>query len=232
MNKLFILIFIQVLLVQDLDYRKIFGEDYERALDFVKTNKTIFLILSEQYENDNELISSIAFPELVRYSIFNDFFETAALELLYVNYGSKYANFSVGDFQMRPTFIENLEKYCKEDSLLTLKYRQLISYSSQKDEIIRKERIRRIQSKVWSIRYLNCFSDILEKRFKIRFFTIDEKISFYAAAYNTGVQKSYIEIKKWEKSKIFPYGRNQDISQYSFASIAVDFYKKYYTEIF
>ena len=52
---------------------------------------------------------AVVFPEIVRYSDLEDLIQIRALKVLYVQYGRKYADFSVGHFQMKPSFIEQLE---------------------------------------------------------------------------------------------------------------------------
>jgi len=55
-------------------------------------------------------VLSIVFPELIRFNAIQDKIETFALQSLYVKYGKDYANFSVGPFQVKPSFAESLEK--------------------------------------------------------------------------------------------------------------------------
>jgi hypothetical protein len=51
---------------------------------------------------------AVIFPELVRYSALRDMIEISLLKTLYVNLGEEYADFSVGPFQMKPSFAEEV----------------------------------------------------------------------------------------------------------------------------
>ena len=57
-----------------------------------------------------ELAVAVVFPELVRYSALMDFMETTAVKALYQQKGVKGADFSIGRFQMKPSFVEDLER--------------------------------------------------------------------------------------------------------------------------
>ena len=57
-----------------------------------------------------ELAVAVVFPELVRYSALMDFMETTAVKALYQQKGVKGADFSIGRFQMKPSFVADLER--------------------------------------------------------------------------------------------------------------------------
>ncbi len=208
------------------DYPVIFEDDYNKAIVFVKQNKNTFVSISRKYNNNPAEIVSAAFPELIRYSILYDFFETLSLEILYTKYGTDYSDFSIGNFQMRPSFVEQMENYCKKSNKLRIKYQIILTFPTDNIELQRKERLRRLQNVRWMTVYLNCFHDIIDERFPITFHNTTEKIRFHAAAYNTGVLKSETEIRKWIPRKIFPYGLGVEMPQYSFSDIAADFFLK------
>ena len=210
------------------DYKEIFGEDYNLALQFVKQNKQQIVTISEQNNADIEIIVSVMFPELIRYSILRDFFETSVLELLYVEKGSEYVDFSIGRLQMKPSFIEKMENYIKINKKLSEKYARIYNYPNQSINKIRQERISRLQSFKWQLRYMNCFYTIVSEKFKeIQWENKSDKIHFFAAAYNHGFNSTEKEIRKWAEVKLFPYGKNFIFEQHSYCDVSVDFYKKY-----
>lgn len=182
-------------------------------------------IQSKIYNTDNNFISAIVFPELIRYSIYRDFFETKMLEFFYIKDGAKAANFSIGMFQMKPSFVEQLEKQVKKDTLLK-KYLSITSYKSRSLQEIRTERLERMKTPKWQITYANCFYNIVNIKFQLETFkTIEDKIAFYATAYNHGFNCSKEEIHKWMKIKSFPNGVNYSEPSYSYANISVYFYR-------
>ena len=185
-----------------------------------------FKIQSKKYGNDKVFISAIIFPELIRYSIYRDFFETTILEYYYVKNGSKSANFSIGVFQMKPSFVEQLEKQVKSDTLLK-KYNSIITYKSINEENKRKLRLERMKLPKWQITYINCFYDIIRIKYATEVFkTIDDKLAFFATAYNHGFNSTKEEIYKWTKIKSFPNGVNSKMEKYSYSEISVYYYNK------
>ena len=123
MKKLFVVIFVILVLFsvrKKLKYENIFGDSYREAIEFLDENDSIineYLGYDKQYKNEK---LAIVFPELLKYTLYQDLLETTALELIYTSYGKSYADFSIGYFQMKPSFIEDLEAE-------TLKYSDLKS---------------------------------------------------------------------------------------------------------
>ena len=211
------------------DYLQIFGDDYKNALTFVTKNKTKFV---EVFENDSALIRtsiSIVFPELIRYSMVRDFFETAVLETFYVQYGSDAADFSIGSFQMKPSFIEVIEQYAFDNNSSTYQKISFASNFSEKEK--RQERLNRLQEIKWQILYLKIFIELYsEKEAMNQFPNSNDKIIYLATAYNRGLNTSIAQLdlnKILFKDKFFPYGLNYPGKQYSYAAIALDFYQNY-----
>lgn len=53
-------------------------------------------------------LQAIVFPEIMRYNGLKDGIETESLRTLYVQFGEDYADFSIGLFQMKPCFAQQL----------------------------------------------------------------------------------------------------------------------------
>ncbi|HMR44504.1 MAG TPA: hypothetical protein PKC40_11755, partial [Saprospiraceae bacterium] len=64
---------------------------------------------ANRFKQNPREVMAVVFPEMIRYNLVKDFFETSALELIYANLGSREVDFSIGIFQMKPSFIEKLE---------------------------------------------------------------------------------------------------------------------------
>ncbi|MFB6306152.1 MAG: hypothetical protein ABEH43_04040 [Flavobacteriales bacterium] len=129
-----------------------------------------------------------------------DFFETKALETGYLKYGSQRVNFSIGRFQMKPSFIESLEKKIKKSDILRPKYGELIQYPSNDPENIRKERVNRLQSTNMQWKYLVCFYELLSQKFSNKKWdSRTQKLKFYSTAYNCGIGLKKQEIKSYAK---------------------------------
>lgn len=91
---------------------QVFERDIRLALEFLLQNEEIIDdVLSDLNESEKAEVLSIVFPEIIRWNEFQDVIEISADRTLYVNGGSKLGDFSLGSFQMKPSFIESLERY-------------------------------------------------------------------------------------------------------------------------
>lgn len=203
-------------------YKKIFYPEYNSAVTFIEQNHKKLQSMENEHKN---MMLAIVFPELIRFSLFRDFFETKALELGYVEYGKEMVDFSIGRFQMKPSFVEKLEKYVKESKKLAEKYNEITQFKNSAEKDMRMERIERLGKLNWQIRYLECFYDILSEKFKdIKWSDDIEKLKFYATAYNHDFNASTEEIEKWINVKAFPYGASYKGKQYSYSDISAYFF--------
>lgn len=215
---------------QNRNYREIFGKKFEKAEDFITQNRNIF----EKYFPDSselELATSIVFPEIIRFNELYDKIEVEALKTLYVQYGDQYANFSIGPFQMKPTFAEQLEK----DYLMS-KVKPGLNISTQFDTSSTKEarqkRVERLSTMEWQMIYLSLFCKISNLIFNdLKFDFLTEKLRFLAAAYNSGFHNPIEKIAMKEQEKHFhtevmyrsksPKYSYSDISAYYFTELKI-----------
>jgi hypothetical protein len=198
-----LLLSIQISLAgQNQNYREIFGKRYEQAEEFIAQNRNLF----EKYFPDSsefKLAASIVFPEIIRFNELYDKIEVEALKTLYVQYGEQYANFSIGPFQMKPTFAEQLEKdYCLQ--LLKPDLKITFAFDTTSTKEARLKRVERLSTINGQLMYLSLFCEISEDRFhELKFDSSEERLRFLAAAYNSGFHNPIETILKREKEKHF-----------------------------
>lgn len=206
-------------LTEGADYQKIFQGRYDDALLFIDDNSWIFDSLEKNGINPVFAIA-IIFPELIRYSTIKDKMELGGLLTLYVQYGEKYANFSIGRFQMKPTFAEKLEKdFNSKHSWIKIKFNNSNTIEA------RIERIKRLNDIKWQVNYLAMFLNIMDTRYsEIRWGSQEEKLIFYATAYNSGYTLSKEKIKEHISYNMFYTGLVKPDSCYNYADIALDYY--------
>jgi hypothetical protein len=227
--------FISILLIlsnPSNDYQKIFGADYIDALNYFVKNKTVILDGLNKYQADPELIVPIIFPERVRYSIIRDIIETVAVEDVYIEYGPDYVDFSIGPFQLKPTFASKIENALIDSSILRKKYMVLLKYKKTDLKGIRKERVERLRSQEFQLTYISAFYDIVSQRFDLSDKTTEEKIAFIATTYNYGFLSDKAEIEAHINDTYFPYGAKYKGKQYSYSDVAAYFYRNHYHQIF
>lgn len=203
-----------------------FIKDIQNAAEILKQEKvTVLHIKNTSYTEGSEALS-IVFPELIRWSAFQDFIETTANEVLYVQKGKEAANFSIGHFQMKPSFVEQLEEYVATHEALTTFNYVVIKGKAEKE--CRKERIERLKQFAWQLRYAHVYWLVAKDKFKNRTFkSPKERIRLFATAYNYGFFRPESDIEAWQKKKAFPFGAQYNGEQVAYADLAIEFYEKY-----
>ena len=88
--------------------------------------------LCDKYDVSYPMAIAVVFPEIVRYSAIRDKIEITLLKALYINLGEDYADFSIGQFQMKPSFAEALHK---KAPMLKGRLRKLFQEKSKSDNI-------------------------------------------------------------------------------------------------
>ena len=156
--------------------------------------------------------------------------EITLLKTLYVNLGEDYANFSIGQFQMKPSFAEQI----REKAPAVMGYHSGISFnnSSDFDDIkdFRKTIIKDLEDTKIQLNYLIAFIKICEKDFQTDRMDERSQVKFLATAYNFGIEKKEADIdsmicKKYFNTKMFK------TENYSYAEVSLFWYKQYITDI-
>lgn len=201
-----------------------FDTQYTKAIEFCKANSQLIDSSLAECCIPTNMALAIAFPEMLRYSLWRDVFETAALELLYVNKGKQAADFSIGWMQMKPSFAELVEKKIREDSMLITIYGSLTSYVSAEATTERKERVARLKNFKWQLKYLSAFVDINCKNLQAQEIPYSEFLKYLAAAYNRGMGHNLSVLADFNKTKTFPYGPGRE-NPFGYCQVAQYFYK-------
>jgi hypothetical protein len=211
------------------DYKKDFGNDYTHAVQWLQLNSTGFEQTAGMFNIPARDLKAIVFPELIRYNTVYDAIEINSLKYLYVSEGKDYADFSVGNFQMKPSFAEMIEQDANQ--YLDNAFLQLSGFDKLKnaadDETSRKERITRITSTQQQLIYLCAFYKICDARFADKVFTsANEKIKFYATCYNAGYRRSYENVIAVQAKNYFHTGKFFSTANYNYADISNYYFEK------
>lgn len=209
------------------DFGKAFGPKAiaaEKKLTLMQDN---FKLCSKLCNADVKFMQGIVFPEVMRYNSLKDDVEAESLRTLYVQFGAAYANFSIGIFQMKPTFAATVEVKAKQllpDSIL--KELQL-QFKATDEENIRQERVDRLQDEDWQMIYLTTFICICNKTYANKIFlSPTEKLQWYATVYNAGFEKTDDYISKKIKQDNFYLSQDMPGKKFKYAAIAAWFYNK------
>jgi hypothetical protein len=211
---------------QSIDYASLFADDWKKAEAFEKENRSWIKPLLEKNRISYPLAMSIVFPEMVRYSALRDKMEISLLKTLYVNLGEEYADFSIGIFQMKPSFAETIREESSEflGSRAGIKFKRTADYEDIKD--FRKSIIKDLEDPEGQVVYLISFIRICEKKFNL--YRLDElsRIKFLATAYNYGIDKTPNQIVSMTNKKFFSTKVIKSES-YCYAEISLHWYNQY-----
>jgi hypothetical protein len=225
---IFIIIIVSVnpLWSQSINYQEIFGDDWKKAESFEKANRKWMEPLLIKNNISYQLAIAVIFPELVRYSALREKMEVALLKTLYINLGEDYADFSIGQFQMKPSFAEMI----RSGSAAVMSRKSGIKFktSSDYDNITdyRKSIVTDLEDPATQFTYLIAFIKICEKNYQMTGMNEIEKVKFLATAYNYGIDKSSEQItnmidKKFFNTKLFK------TTNYSYAGVSLFWYEQY-----
>jgi len=224
----FIILFVYFLPAssQSLNYPEIFGDDWKKATLFIQENKSWVEPILEKNHISYPIAVAVVFPELVRYSALRDKMEITLLKTLYINLGEDYANFSIGQFQMKPSFAMIVRE--QANSVLNrrsgLRFKRRSEYDDIKD--YRRSIVKDLEDPKSELGYLVAFIKICEKNFRTNRMEETERVKFLATAYNYGIDKSSAEIeamagKKFFNTKLFK------TENYSYADVSLSWYRQY-----
>jgi hypothetical protein len=233
-NRIFFAAFCIILSVgsvraQSPDYKSIFGQHWDKAILFVEENNSWIEPKVKQYHVSYPEAIAIVFPELVRYSALRDKIETTLLKSLYINLGEEYANFSIGPFQMKPTFAELI----REKAIWTTgnKSGRLFKTKSEYDDIksYRASIVSDLENPETQLIYLIAFIKICESRFALRLKENPYRLKFLATAYNYGFWRTSGQIEKMLDEKYFRTTLMKT-ENYSYSDVSLFWYKQYMNE--
>jgi hypothetical protein len=213
------------------DFNLVFGSDYQKADHWLKENEEVFEETGTRYNIPSSMLMAIVFPEIIRYNAVFDFIESTSLSLLYAGQGRKYADFSIGPFQMKPSFAEQIEHdvpiYLEKEVSRSLGFSSISLAENEKN---RQDRISRIGSFEGQLNYLIAFYLICQTKFRqILPDKGEEQLKFLAACYNTGYQKALDEIKAAMNKEEFHTGNFTLSKRYNYSDISVFWYRKLLT---
>ena len=211
---------------QSLNYAELFNEDWKKALSFVTENQNLIKEKLEDYRVSYPVAIAVVFPELVRYSALRDKIEITLLKALYINLGAEYANFSIGHFQMKPSFAEMIRE--KAWYAMGAKAGKLFMKKSDFADIkaYRASIISDLEDPEVQVNYLIAFIKICEINFRLKEKNDSDKIKFLATAYNYGFWNKKEEIENMIDKKYF----NTTIlktTTYSYSDVSLAWYQFY-----
>lgn len=188
------------------------------VMTYYDNNPCIKQTLSSRLTNEHSFMGmSIVAPEIATHSEFIDYLETEVMEMMYVEFNR--SDFSIGPFQMKPSFAVFIENYISKNKIK--KFKDLIITASSERET-RKVRIRRLLSVKWQAIYLSAFLYYAESYTRaISFDSTESKLKYWATLYNSRIDSSPSEVKKIMQSKLFPHFA----PRYNYSDVVYEFFE-------
>jgi hypothetical protein len=211
----------------DADPGNSFGTKAVSAEARLLAMKDRFGVCAGACNKNAAFMQAIVFPELMRYSTLKDGIESESLRVLYVQLGKAYADFSVGPFQMKPSFAEEVETKAKAllpDSI----YNELqLRYDTSDEETTRSQRLKRLLDEDWQLIYLTAFISVCDTVYQHKLFSsAPEKLQWYATVYNAGFNRTDAFIEKKIAEDNFYFEQQMPGKKFKYAAIATWFYHK------
>ena len=200
------------------------GSDWSRATERVEERREAWGEVFRSLDVDATECEAIIFPEQLRFSRLQDGMEQAALHGLYVTGGKERANFSIGLFQMKPSFVEQVEAAWMK-SPLRHEYHLYFDLKDHREQ--RRRRLERMQDEQWQCVYLALFVRLMDERLPF-LATVEgeERIRLLATAYNMSFTASLEELQTTKHRKTFHLDlfAGKGTEYYEYAGIAVEWY--------
>lgn len=210
---------------QQLNYPEIFGSDWHKATTFLEENSNWIKPALDKFNIPYAEAVAVVFPELVRYSALRDKMEITMLKTLYRNLGDDYANFSIGVFQVKPSFAEEIHErvFAGTDKDLKPLFNKKNSFPNRR--LYRASIISDLENPETELNYLIAFFRVCDKRFRDEWSDTESKIRFLATAYNTGELRDAGHIREMSNRKFFNT-RMFKTENYSYSDVSLYWYRQ------
>lgn len=202
------------------------GSDWNRAAEHVEKHRDAWGEVFRSLHVDAAVCEAIIFPEQLRFSRLQNRLEQAALHGLYVVGGKERADFSIGRFQMKPSFVEQVEQAWMQHSMRH-QYRLYFDTSDSREQ--RKRRLERMSDERWQCVYLSLFVKLVEERIpELTTMPDAERVCLLATAYNTNFTASLADLQATKQRMTFHLDLfpNKSTTYYIYAAIAVKWYEE------
>ena len=188
--------------------------------EFGSCREELNKILPDATDEELRIAFAIVAPEISCYNALSDYFETAAVKKGYPSSGTP--DYSIGLFQMKPSFAESLENEVVKDSALKAKYGSRLAYGSNDSAAKRRERVNRLANTNWQICYLAVFVDVVKKRTSTWDLSdAESKVRYWSTLYNAGLYLSKARVEQRQGVKQFPRGTKE----FNYSAIALELYR-------
>lgn len=207
------------------EIRDSFPKEWKSAEQRAIENRPRWNEIFESLDADAQVCEAIIFPELLRYSTLQNGIEEGANIALYIKYGVRVANFSVGYFQMKPSFLEEVEREWMKSPL---RHTYKLYFDVKETQMSRQRRVDRILNNNWQCVYLAIFVRLVMERIpELKEISSEELVLLLATAYNRDFDATLEQLYQMSEehtfhTDIFP---NKKTEYHSYGGISLQWYK-------
>lgn len=212
--------------LQDKELEKTFGKEWKKAAERVQQHREQWREIFESVDADVLECEAIIFPEQLRYSRLQNGMEEGATIALYVKGGTGAANFSVGYFQMKPSFVEEVERAWMKSPL---RHKYKLYFDMSDSQASRSKRLERLLNEQWQCVYLGMFYRLVRERIpELEELSGRERVIIMATAYNRDFDAPLEQLQLMREdymfhTDIFP---SENTEYYSYGEISAQWYSE------
>ena len=157
----------------------------EKAQNYIESHRAQWYVWWRPFEISPEEAEAVVYPEIVRYTVITDIVQKTLNYSTYVSMGTRCFDFSVGRFQMKPSFVEQLETAWMDSGLWQ---RYGIRFDVRDSWAARQARIDRMRDDQWQCIYLAVFLRLFQYTYGPGLVSLDarQRLRLAATAYNRG----------------------------------------------
>jgi hypothetical protein len=200
-------------------------DEWQQAVELAAAHRATWKEVFASLHADAAECEAIIAPELMRYSRLQDGVEQTALHLLYVKGGKERANFSIGMFQMKPSFAEEVEAEWMESALC---HTYKLYFDRSNTDEARRRRLARLKDERWQCVYLALFTRLLLLREPtLTSLPSAERVALLATAYNYSFHAPPEVLRRKQHRRTFHLDilPGKGTTYYSYAEIARAWYR-------
>ncbi len=199
---------------------------WEEAERLAGEHRDVWNEVFESLNVDPRECEAVVFPELMRYDRVKDGIEHGVLLAPYIRKGVEGADFSVGMFQMKPSFAEQVEAAWMENGM---RYEYGLYFILSDSEDARRRRVERLGDERWQCVYLGIFVKLMmEREPSLAEMPPQDRVALLATAYNYSFTAPLEQLRSRMSQKTFhlDFMKSDKTTFYSYASLAAKRYKQ------
>ncbi len=194
--------------------------EWEAAERLAEGHREVWNEVFESLDVDAHECEAVIFPELMRHNRVKDGIEHGVLLAPYVKKGVEGADFSVGMFQMKPSFAEKVEEAWMQSGM---RHEYGLYFVLADNENIRRKRVERLGDERWQCVYLGIFVKlVMEREPSLLQMSAEDRVALLATAYNYSFTATMDGLRRRMEQKTFhlDFMKSDKTTFYSYASLS------------